>query len=245
MFTLTETDRLSRVSESGLALCRVPSADDVGASRLWSPIPHRKLWAALVQNLAANGFPLVDSPEIFVSPNGRQVVGGLHVRGGDEYRVVLPSGREILGRVSRAIVFNNSNGRDGSLGLAHGASVWVCANGCISGSHVVRRKHITSTDWYSAVETFCRDLPTRFRAQAQKIQTMVDTPHTDDTAAHDLIRRRMRDRLPAHVMDRAWRLWKNPPHQEFEGRNAWSLYNAVTEAAKKSSIRSQRTALRM
>lgn len=244
MFEITtHTDRYKRVSESGLALCRVPKADDIGATDKWAALPHRELWAHLIATLADKGYPLVDSPELFVNPTGLDVVGGLKVKGDRDYHVLLPDGALVRGGYRQCIVFGNNNGGNGSLRLAAGAQVWICDNGCISGDHKVTRKHLVGMDWRETVDMFCSSLRDSFDAQRVRIQNMIDRPVTDEQAAHWLIERRRVARLPASVLDAAWRFWRDPPHREFEARNHWSLYNAVTEGAKFGSISSQVRAL--
>lgn len=245
MFNITETDRYNKISESGLALCRTPRAEDIGATKIWAALPHRKLWAHLIEALAENGYPILDSPEIFVDPTGLDVLGGMQVKGNRQYEVNLPSGRRVWGGYSQSIVFRNNNGGQGSLKLAAGASVWICANGCISGRNLINCRHTVGLDWRGAVDSFCRDLDIYFQSQRNRVQGMIDTPLNDEQAAHWLIERRRTRRLPACVLDNAWNFWRRPPHEEFEGRNQWSLYNAVTEASKGTALRSQARALEM
>jgi hypothetical protein len=176
----------------------------------------------LIQGLAEGGYPLLDSPEIYVNPNGLDTVGGLRVKGERQYRVELPNGREIWGGYTQCIVFGNNNGGKGSLRLAAGSEVWICDNGMISGTTRVSRRHTVHMDWRSAVDSFCRDLDTYFEGQRDKVQRMIDTPVNDEQAAHWLIERRRVARIPVGALDNAWNFWRNPPHEEFQARNHWS-----------------------
>lgn len=240
MFNIMKDSRYKRVSPAGLSLCRVPSKDTIGTSDRWAALPHRKLWSHMVKSLAEHGYPLLDSPEIYVDPKGIDMVGAVPLDKVQQY--TLPDGSP-LGSLHNWIVFGNNNGGSGSFRMAIGAEVWVCANGLVSGRYMVRRKHTMGLDWKSAVDNFVRDIGVQESVQLANVQRMVANEFTDEQAAHYFLEARRTRRLPVSIIDGAWEAWRHPQHDEFEHKNEWSAHNMITGAAKTSSIRAQRRAL--
>jgi len=59
----------------------------------------------------------------------------------------------------------------------------------------------------------------------------------DDRTAHDLVIRSCDvGVVPNRTIPEVLREWREPRHMEFEPRNAWSLFNAFTEALKGNLI---------
>src|SRR3990167_2609545 len=62
---------------------------------------------------------------------------------------------------------------------------------------------------------------------------MLDYPLSNDQGYQLLGQAYGRGLLKARSFTEAAEEWKNPRHEEFSGRNLWSLYNGVTEVYKK------------
>lgn len=135
-----------------------------------------------------------------------------------------------------SIAFRNSYDQSMSIGIAIGATVFVCDNLALNGDIVVMKRH-TKNVWDSLEETA---ITTLYRAQnhfgvvEDNAKHMRRLPMTDDRAfalmgmmfGHEIVS----PRQLAVVRDE----WLKPAHAEFQPRNAWSLFNATTEALKNS-----------
>lgn len=138
------------------------------------------------------------------------------------------------GDMALSVGFRNSYDKSMTVGLCCGASVFVCDNLALHGQIAVMKKH-TKNVW-TALEDLA--ITTLYKSQHTYQQIVADSeamrgnPVDDDTAfgligylfGHDVLSPRM---LPV-VKDN----WLKPAHPDFHDRNAWSFYNACTEALK-------------
>ena len=133
-----------------------------------------------------------------------------------------------------AVGFRNSYDKSMSAGFAIGGRVFVCDNLALAGELVVMRKHTGGI-----IEELRDKLVLTFHQAHQTWDSLVEDRRrmqelalTDDQA-HDLLGRAFgRGLLALRQFLKANQEWRHPRHAEFEGRNLWSLYNAVTEAYK-------------
>jgi hypothetical protein len=133
-----------------------------------------------------------------------------------------------------SVGFRNSYDKSMTVGLCCGATVFVCDNLALHGQIAVMKKH-TKNVW-AALEDLA--ITTLYKSQHTYQQIVADaeqmkaSPLDDDLAygligylfGHDILSPRM---LPV-VKEQ----WLKPAHPDFQGRNAWSLYNGCTEALK-------------
>lgn len=135
------------------------------------------------------------------------------------------------------IGFRNSYDKSMPVGLTAGASVIVCANGMFVGEIMTVRKHTTNVwrDIEAMVEKFCETIVPNYERIQYKRTAMKANRVSDNGAAQCLGEMFMIDEvLTTPMMNIAKKEWLKPSHDEFNDRNAWSLYNACTEALKKS-----------
>jgi len=135
-----------------------------------------------------------------------------------------------------AIGLRNSYNKSLSLGITSGASVFVCSNLCFSGDATrVIRKH-TRYVWRDAVELIHESIEWSqhyYDRINYDFDIMKGQPMSTDKG-YDLIGRAMgHEVLKPQQATVAMREWDNPTHEEFQDRNAWSLYNAFTESLKR------------
>ncbi|MHB8089962.1 MAG: DUF932 domain-containing protein, partial [Anaerolineaceae bacterium] len=133
-----------------------------------------------------------------------------------------------------SIAFRNSYDRSMAIGLAIGASVFVCDNLALSGEIVVMKKH-TKNVWAELEETA---ISTIYKSQKNYEQIVCDAeafkalPMQDNDAfqlmgilfGNNIVGPRQLTVLKDE--------WLKPSYPEFEPRNMWSLYNSATEALK-------------
>ena len=133
-----------------------------------------------------------------------------------------------------AIGYRNSYDRSMSVGLAVGASVFVCDNLALTGDIAIMKKH-TKNIW-----TTLEDLAisTIYRSQKNFQQIVCDAGqmkemNLTDRQGFELMgylfgTGTISPRQLTVVRDQ----WLKPKHEDFQPRNAWSFYSACTEALK-------------
>jgi hypothetical protein len=133
-----------------------------------------------------------------------------------------------------SIAFRNSYDRSMSLGIAMGASVFVCDNLALHGQIVIMRKH-TKNVWNELEDLAIAHL---YRSQKSFDRVVADAelfkkkPLANDEAfrlmgslfGHNIVSPRQVTALKDE--------WLRPAHPEFTERNMWSFLNATTEALK-------------
>jgi hypothetical protein len=135
-----------------------------------------------------------------------------------------------------SIAFRNSYDRSMAIGMAIGASVFVCDNLALSGEIVVMKKH-TKNVWTELEETA---IATIYRSQKNYEQIVCDAEAFKGLPVGDNEAFQMMGVLFGNNIIGPRQLtvlkdeWLKPSHAEFEPRNMWSLYNAATESLKSS-----------
>ena len=135
-----------------------------------------------------------------------------------------------------SIGFRNSYDKSMSIGFCCGASVFVCDNLSFAGDIAVMRKHtkhvltgledLAITTLYKAQYTFGKLIKD---ADAMKALVM-----NDEAAFQMLGLLYGRDVLSPRQLPVVRERWLKPAHDDFQPRNAWSFYNACTDALKSS-----------
>lgn len=133
-----------------------------------------------------------------------------------------------------SVAFRNSYDRSMSIGLAIGASVFICDNLALSGDVAVMKKH-TKNVWNSLEDLA---ISTLYRAGKDFQNVIADadrlkaTPMGDRGAFELMGYLFGRDIISPRHLTTVKQEWLSPSHQEFQARNEWSFFNAVTEALK-------------
>ena len=195
------------------------------ATNSYVPLPFESFLTRIEKQQAVEGI-LVKEERLALSNNGQRMFGLLALEmptyGNQDYRCVLG--------------LRNSYDKSMSTGVCVGASVFVCDNLSFNGEVTFARKHtanlLRDLSWLIA-ETVSQ-LPNRFREQATTFETYRKA-ELSDADAHDLIIR-LTDTGGINIGDirNVLKEWREPRHQEFaeNGKNAWRLFNAVTEVIK-------------
>ncbi|NQT62080.1 MAG: DUF932 domain-containing protein [Candidatus Marinimicrobia bacterium] len=135
-----------------------------------------------------------------------------------------------------SIAFRNSMDKSLSVGMAFGASVFVCDNLALLGEIVKIRKHTTFVhhDLEEMILTGVYRARTSFISAVDDARLMQQIEISTDGAYRALGHLFGHKVLSPRQMPVALKEWNLPSHEEFEPRTLWSLYNAVTEALKSS-----------
>ncbi len=135
-----------------------------------------------------------------------------------------------------SVGFRNSYDKSMALGIVMGTSVFVCDNLCLSGEISIMRKH-TRNVWDDIHQTLITSVYTARKVYHQNIadaSAFKALPMPDDDAFGIIGRLYGNDIISPRQLAAVFTDWKKPRYEEFAPRNAWSLYNACTEALKTS-----------
>jgi hypothetical protein len=125
--------------------------------------------------------------------------------------------------------------------FAVGARIAVCSNGVFSGDFVLKNRHYDSLNLDDAVAEGVERYLTETDTLIKFIQNMQAVTLDDRDASHLLVSTAERMSGNDHGcinwnhLRSVWENWKTPPHDEFQPRNQWSLYNAFTQVGKELS----------
>jgi hypothetical protein len=208
----------SRISREDLDKMEAPKGTDT-----WRPISHGKMLGLVEDSLQKVGLHVVEQAH-GVTAEGERYFGLLQVQNGknpEDYTLVVG--------------VRNSTNKSLSAGLAVGSQVFVCDNLAFSADVVLGRKHTAKIedDLPELVLGAVEKLGGLRHRQDVRIQAYKNTEITD-SQAHDLVIQGFdKEIYTATRIPRILKEWREPRHPEFkEGRNAWRLFNAVTEIAK-------------
>ena len=209
------------VERSDITRVRTPRATDT-----WTPVPHMDLITKVERTLASNNLT-IGSQAHSLSHEGQRYFGLMEIQG----RATDPEYCWVLG-------LRNSHDKTFPAGIAAGASVFVCDNLSFSGEVKLVRKHtrFIGRDLPFMIERAIGQLMQKWHDQDVRINAY-RTYDLEDKDAHDLIIRATdvgacSNRLVPTILKE----WRESPHEQFHERNAWSLFNAFTEALKDGNL---------
>jgi len=208
------------ISRDELSSIEAPS----GEGR-WNPISHISVVEHAVEFLNKSGMVIVEEQHA-VQVNKKT---GLQ----ENYFGVLKL-QSTRSDYQTAIGIRNSNAKKFAASFAIGSSVFVCDNMCFYGEAVVKARHTLNvhetlgTRIGNAVGTIL-DLEAE---QDNEVNRLKEIDMNNAKADH-LIMCAARDSIisPNRILPVS-KEWREPRHDEFKPRNAWSLFNAFTEAMK-------------
>jgi len=129
----------------------------------------------------------------------------------------------------------NSDDKAFSAGLAAGPRVFVCDNLAFNGEITIARKHTKNVlrDFRRLCASAIGRMGAQFEKTDERIRAYKDYELSDKRAAHFVMEActRYKASTPTKI-GQIWDEWKEPSHDEFAPRTAWSLFNAFTEVAK-------------
>ncbi|MFC1888638.1 DUF932 domain-containing protein [Thermodesulfobacteriota bacterium] len=189
----------------------------------YKPVNHWDLSVNLqkVSQTILKDCELVNS-QFGLARQGKQMFGVLSYRQGQNDHVGLSIG------------FRNSYDKSMCVGIAIGASVFVCDNLAFTGEISVMRRH-TANVWPDLEELIITTIY-RSRSNFHKIEEasnqMRSAPLVDDDAFRWLGLLFGRAVLRPRQLPLVKKEWLTPSYEAFEERNLWSFYNACTSALK-------------
>ena len=199
------------VELSALAAVPVPEAT---ASHV--PIPHYDFLDMVKMALQLKGH-IVTSEEYGVTPDGLRFFGVLQLE--SKY-----------GDYTDVVGLRNSNDKAFPVGVSYGSQVFVCDNLAFVGDNVVKRRHTAKLlrDLPGLVMEMISPLTDVREKQYQTIEAYRGL-EVDRQLADLIIMEAFRQEIiNVQRIAEVEREWENPAYDDFQDRNAWSLFNAFT-----------------
>lgn len=191
------------------------------------PIPHQTLISTVAEHIGGSGFE-IERREYGLMADGEQMFAVWALRGG----VAMSDYQLTVG-------LRNSHDKTFSAGMAVGSRVFVCDNLAFSAEIVIARKHtrFILRDLDRMVAEACGRIGEARIQQDRRIEAYKGT-EMDDPQVHDLLIRAVDARVMANsYIAKVLKEWREPRHEEFEPRTAWSLFNGFTEVFKGTNPR--------
>ena len=189
----------------------------------WFPLSHRTILGEIETQLKATGFQVEDECHA-LSHDGARYFGVLSV-------TTKERDRSDFGWV---VGLRNSHDQMYPAGLVAGTRVFVCDNLAFSGEVRISRKHTKYAyrDLRHLTARAVGQLGDRFRGLDRRIKAY-KAEAVPDWLAHDVTIRAVDcAAITSAQIPEVLKEWRTPSHADFEPRNAWSLFNAFTEAHK-------------
>jgi len=205
------------VERAQLQAVRTPAA-----TRTWTPIAHASLLHQVERTIRINNLEVVTEAHA-LTHDGARYFGMLQVANGTNAR-----------DYSWVVGLRNSHDKRFPAGLVVGMSVMVCDNLAFCGEIQLARKHTRyiERDLPMLTENAIGQLVQRWHDQDVRIARYRETG-VDDVMAHDLMVRAVDVGVcPVTTLPKILQEWRQPSHEAFAPRNAWSLFNGFTEALK-------------
>ena len=193
-------------------------------TKSYKPVGHAEL-ASMLANMATNLLPEfnLERSQFGLARDGAKMFGVHTFKNGDS-------------ALGLSIGFRNSYDRSLSVGIAVGASVFVCDNLMLTGDLTVLRKHTSNV--HVDIDGLALSAIYRSRSAFSQIkadaEVMKQIPMSDDEAYRMLGLVYGRGIITPRQIPVVKNEWLKPSHDAFEPRNLWSFYNAVTESLKSS-----------
>ena len=209
-------------------VCAVPVPEKTAS---YQPVANRDL-INLVQDRVVSVLDMgVRSAQYGLSQKGQQFFGVMGIDTGNDDKSSCLS-----------IGLRNSYNKSISVGIASGRAVFVCDNLCFDGDSLrVLRKH-TSHVWRDLtlyIDQALRDSVSYAQRMAVEAELWQGVELSTDEGFQLLGMALGHNVLKPQQASIAIGDWRTPRHEEFAPRNAWSLYNCVTEGLKKGTAGSR------
>jgi len=173
----------------------------------YSPVGHRVLLNELQGKIAQRGMKIIDK-QYYHGAFGQQMLGKYTIESGDS-------------DLNMQLAFRNSYDKSMAIGFAAGATVFVCSNGMLAGDLLVYRKHTGTVveELHDYIIDGINMMENNFSKLQNDMQKLKDVEEEIINSTQlNIVKRELTE------------------SQNFVGKNAWCLYNNVTEALKTSHV---------
>ena len=195
-------------------------------TKSYEPVGHRPLVDKVIE-LAKPKYGTPDKTGFRIAGNGNQMFAQLNYNMAGEENARLSIG------------IRNSYNKSLAVGICSGASIIVCDNLMFVGDIVKMRKHTVNV-WNDLDEIVMEGIQSadqNFNDLMDDSMALSNITLNDTNVAHVLgelfVNKEILTSNQLNIATREWKAGENDSHA-WSDRNAWSLYNACTEALKVS-----------
>lgn len=187
----------------------------------WYPLSHGHVLHNVRHTLRDAGFTVAKEC-LGLSPDNHRFFGTLDLT------------NPIAEGVSLSVGVRNSTDKTFPLGFCAGTRVFCCDNLAFKSDLLVKKKHTLNGEinFAKAISEAVVTLGTFKEMEAARVARFLATILTDDQADSIILRSIESGVLGIRDLGRVLRHWRNPEHEAFKPRTAWSLLNAFTSALK-------------
>jgi hypothetical protein len=220
--------RLNVCASNECDFSEVQAVSTPESSDRWHPVAHDALVNQFRESIGNTELEIVNEHHS-LHRYGQRYFGLFQVKG---------VGRKHGDEVGTVMCLRNSHDKAFRAGISAGDAPFVCSNLIFSNEIVLGRRHTTN---------IMRDLPQIIaRAIGQLMESWTTTDKRidayklcdiDDRVAHDLILRGFQAGAcgKTQIAD-IFAQWHKPQHENFEGRDLWSLQNAFTNVWRGNTL---------
>ena len=200
----------------------------------WHPISHAYLIGELIKRLPTFGMRVVEEAHGLFHNKKSGAEGDRYF---GMFQVEPDEGNE-SNDFSLVFGLRNSHDKSFAAGLALGSGVFVCDNLAFSGEVTLARRHTTNiiNDLPNIINTAVSKLVDARASQAKRIEAYKESDLSRTEAQSLIIDMLRANAINVTTVPKVLEQWDTPAHPEFKERNGWSMFNAVTEALKGSSL---------
>ncbi len=197
-------------------------------TRTYSPVDHGRIIDLMKEEADKNGLTISNS-NYQIARGGNQVIGYYDI-----------NSQNINDEFGMRAVFRNSYDKSMSFAMALGSVVWVCGNGCVSGEIMMKRKHsggVNDEANYKIIEGFkqIQEVHNNIVTAANVLKQVEINPRLNaELIGRMLLEEKFISTMQVNIIEEQMLKSRNFTTINEPGCSAWDLYNATTEALKKS-----------
>ncbi|HEY1599255.1 MAG TPA: DUF932 domain-containing protein [Pirellulales bacterium] len=208
----------------GARLVERPELDAVDpphATSTFFPVKHSVVLERVLETLEGSGYRVTRQQLALSADNHR-------------FFATVDVDAPIMDGVSLMIGLKTATDRSTALSWCAGERIFVCDNGAFSATTVVARRHTKFGErrFGVAVAQAVLGLSEYKAVAAKRIETLQHFDLSEDAANSYLLQAAERGVVGWRLLPQVIKEWRNPQHEEFRPRTAWSLFNAFTEVLK-------------
>jgi hypothetical protein len=203
----------------------IPITKRNNVSDRWKGVQHGQLATAIVKQAQAHDIEITKE-QWYCNPDRTDLYGAI-----DLTPASVGQSLDGIGQgASFSLGVRHSNLGKYAVSFAVGARISVCSNGLFSGEFILKHRHTLDLDLNDLVSQGIKRYIEESANVAGFITDLQDITLTDGEACSLILR--SKDFISFRYLEDVHKNWVEPPHQEFEPRTAWSLYNAYSETMK-------------